>query len=128
MKTTVAWKQDSAIVRFMEKNNFANTHEMQAWFVEKVRRLVTKRGKKMIGWDELFSKNLSKDVIVQVWSPMSAPALPGQIAAHGNPVIISKGLYLDHVFPPIFTINLTSSEGILGEKLLNGLKLQMLKI
>ena len=95
----IAWKQDSVVAAFMRKNNFSTPREMQAYFVNKVREIVNRYGKKTIGWDELFSKNLPKDVIVQVWSPMSPPALVQQIVDQGNPVIISKGLYLDHFFP-----------------------------
>jgi hexosaminidase len=111
----VAWKQDSVIVEFMRKNNFANPHEMQAYFVNKVHAIVTKYGKKTIGWDELFSKNLPKDVVVQVWSPMQPPALAQQIIDQGNPVIVSKGLYLDHFFPAYIHYKLDfPSEQILG--------------
>jgi hexosaminidase len=111
----VAWKQDSAIVAFMRKNNIANTHDLQAYFVDRVQKLVTKHGKKMIGWDELFSKNLSKEVLVQVWSPMSAPALVQQIVSQGNPVILSKGFYLDQFMPAYIHYNPElPSEEILG--------------
>ncbi|HCL83837.1 MAG TPA: beta-hexosaminidase [Chitinophagaceae bacterium] len=95
----VAWKQDSAIVAFMRKNKMADTHELQAYFADRVQKLVMKYGKKTIGWEEVFSKNLSRDVVVQVWSPMSPPSLAQQIAAHGNPMILSKGFYLDLFMP-----------------------------
>jgi hexosaminidase len=95
----ITWKQDSAIVEFMRKNNFSTPHEMQAYFVNKVHAIVTRYGKKTIGWEELFSKNLSKDVIVQVWSPMQPPALAQQIIDQGNSVIMSKGFYLDQFYP-----------------------------
>jgi hexosaminidase len=111
----IAWKQDSAIEVFMRKNNMANTHELQAYFVDRVQRLVAKHGKKTIGWDELFSKNLSRDVIVQVWTPMSPPAMVQQITDHGNSVIISKGLYLDHFMPAYIHYKLDfPAETILG--------------
>jgi hexosaminidase len=95
----IAWKQDSVIVEFMRKNNFATPHEMQAYFVNKVHAIVTSHGKKTIGWDELFSRNLPKDVIVQVWSTTQPPALTQQIIDQGNSVIESKGFYLDQFFP-----------------------------
>ncbi len=99
----------------MRKNNIANTHELQAYFVSRVQKLVSKHGKKMIGWDELFSKNLSKDVLVQVWQPMSAPTLVHQIVSQGNPVILSKGLYLDQFMPAYIHYNLEfPTEKILG--------------
>jgi len=95
----VAWKQDSGIVAFMRKNHLADTKELQAYFVNRVYKLVKKQGKKMIGWDELFTKDLPKDVAVQVWSPFAPPALVQNIVSQGNPVILSKGYYLDHFMP-----------------------------
>ncbi len=57
----------------------------------------------MVGWEELFNKDLPKDVIVQKWKPevamMGAPLKAETIIAQGNPVIISSGIYLDHHMP-----------------------------
>jgi len=83
----------------MRKNHLADTKELQAYFVNRVYKMVKKQGKKMIGWDELFTKDLPKDVTVQVWSPFAPPALVQNIASQGNPVILSKGYYLDHFMP-----------------------------
>jgi hexosaminidase len=49
---------------------------------------VAKHHKQMIGWEELFSKNLAKDVTVQVWQNA---AYTKQALDNGNPVLISKG-------------------------------------
>ncbi len=113
----VAWKQDSVVAQFMRKNNFATPHEMQAYFVNKVHGIVNKYGKKTIGWEELFSKNLPKDVIVQVWSPMSPPTVAQQIIEQGNPLILSKGLYLDQFYPAYihYKIDFPSEEIMGGE-------------
>ncbi|HEX3081092.1 MAG TPA: beta-N-acetylhexosaminidase, partial [Puia sp.] len=67
----VAWKQDSDVVAFMRKNHLADTKELQAYFVNRIYKIVKDRGKKMIGWDELFTKDLPSDVTVQVWSPFA---------------------------------------------------------
>ena len=92
----VVWKQNPSIVAFMEKNKIPDTHALQAYFVKRVGKIVSKHGKKMIGWEELFSNDISKDVVVQVWqnSTYTKKALD-----NGNPVIISKGFYLDLFMP-----------------------------
>jgi hexosaminidase len=111
----VVWRQDSVVVAFMRKNHFSSTHEMQAYFVSRVQQTVSKYGKTTIGWDELFTKKLAKNVIVQIWTLQSAPELAQQIRSQGNPVIISKGFYLDHFSPAYIHYSMEfPSEDILG--------------
>lgn len=111
----IAWKQDSVVAQFMRNNNFSTPHEMQAYFVNKVHEIVSRYGKKTIGWEELFSKNLPKDILVQIWSPMAPSSLTQQVIDQGNPLIISKGLYLDQFYPAYIHYKLDfPSEEILG--------------
>ena len=93
-----AWKANPAIVAFMKKNKMADTHALQAYFVKRVSKLLAKHHKMTLGWEELFSTDLPKDVMVQVWSN---GIFADKALAHGNKVIISKGLYLD-VFMPAY--------------------------
>ncbi|HEY8929894.1 MAG TPA: beta-N-acetylhexosaminidase [Mucilaginibacter sp.] len=92
----VAWKTNPSVAAFMKKNNMADTHALQAYFVKRVARLLEKHHKKTLGWEELFSTDLPKTVMVQVWSNAK---YRDDALAHGNNVIISKGFYLD-VFMP----------------------------
>ncbi|MEP6612528.1 MAG: family 20 glycosylhydrolase [Mucilaginibacter sp.] len=94
----VAWKINPAVAAFMKKNNMADTHALQAYFVKRVSQLLAKHHKKTLGWEELFSTELPKDVAVQVWSN---PAYAGKALAHGNKVVVSRGFYLD-VFMPAY--------------------------
>jgi hexosaminidase len=86
----------------MQKNNFADVHVLQAYFVKRVQKIITKYHKQMIGWEELFSKDISQDVIVQVWQN---GAFTKQALDHGNPVILSKGFYIDQFFPAYIHYN-----------------------
>jgi hexosaminidase len=95
----VAWKQDSGIVAFMRDNHLTDTKELQAYFVKRVYKIVSKYGRKMIGWEEILSKDLPVDVTIQVWSPIAPPSTTQNIISRGNPVILSKGFYLDYFLP-----------------------------
>ena len=94
----VVWKNNPSIVEFMKKHNIPNTHALQAYFVGRVKQILSKYHKQMIGWEELFSKEISKDITVQVWQN---GAYTKQALEHGNPVLISKGFYLD-IFMPAY--------------------------
>ncbi|MFC0182697.1 hexosaminidase [Pseudarcicella hirudinis] len=92
----VSWKNNPEIVAFMKKNKLEDTHALQAYFVKRVSQILQKHHKQTAGWEELLSKDLSKNVIVQVWSDSSYLR---KAIKQGNPVIISKGFYLDLFMP-----------------------------
>lgn len=95
----VVWKNNPAIVAFMQKNKIPDTHALQAYFVSRVSDILRKHKKQPVGWEELFSKDLAKDVTVQVWQNN---AFLKQALDKGNPVLLSKGFYLD-LFMPAYT-------------------------
>ncbi|GAB4013354.1 hypothetical protein GCM10028808_32200 [Spirosoma migulaei] len=92
----VSWKNNPAIVAFMQRNKLADTHALQAYFVKRVQKILTKYHKRTVGWEELVSADLPKDVIVQVWQN---PTYISRATKQGNAVIISKGYYLDLFMP-----------------------------
>jgi hexosaminidase len=95
----VSWRNNPAIVAFMKKNNLPDTHALQAYFVNRVQRILTKHHRHTLGWEELLSENLPKDVAVQVWTDGSKMNAAVKL---GHPVIISRGFYLD-MFMPAYT-------------------------
>jgi len=95
----VSWRNNPDIVTFMRKNNLADTHALQAYFVKRVQQILTKHHRHTLGWEELLSKDLPKDVAVQVWTDGTKM---NEAAKLGHPVIISKGFYLD-LFMPAYT-------------------------
>ncbi|HEX4850809.1 MAG TPA: family 20 glycosylhydrolase, partial [Puia sp.] len=92
----VAWAKNPSIESFMKKNNLPDAHALQAYFANRVTKILTKLNKKAIGWEEILSGNISSDVIVQVWN--NATYLKKALEAN-HPVLMSKGFYLDHFMP-----------------------------
>ena len=69
---------------------------LQSYFVKRIEKVLTKHGKKMIGWDEILEGGLAPTATVMSWQGEQ-----GGIAAAnmGHDVIMtpsSNGLYLDH--------------------------------
>jgi hexosaminidase len=99
----VAWKNNKDIMAWMEKQKIANTTALQAYFVSRCYAIVKKYGKTMVGWEELNSPELAKDVVVQKWLAdggfMKGHGTPAEIAAKGNKVLVSTTFYLDHFMP-----------------------------
>ncbi len=90
------WKQNARIQAFMTAHNLKDTAALQAYFNQKLLQILTKHGKKMIGWDEVLNPGLPKDVVVQSWRGFNSLAAG---ARQGYSGILSAGYYLDHMEP-----------------------------
>jgi len=86
------WLENPRIVAFMQKKGFKNPEALQAYFNQRLLPILTKHGKKMIGWDEILNPALPKDIMIQSWrgeASLSAGATQG----YGG--ILSAPYYLD---------------------------------
>lgn len=92
----VEWKQNPQIQAFMKAHNLKDTAALQNYFNQKLLVILTKHHKKMIGWDEILTPDLPKDVMVQSWRGFDSLAAG---AKEGYSGILSAGYYLDHMEP-----------------------------
>ncbi len=71
----------------------ALTHEQYALFIERVQAIVTRHGKKMVGWEEITKARLNPTTVVQQWKSDSATAA----LRYGAKIVLSpaKRVYLD---------------------------------
>ena len=90
----VEWKANTKIQAFAAAHNLKGTAALQAYFNQRLLPLLTKHGKKMIGWDEVLTPGLPKDVVVQSWRGFDSLAAG---AKQGYSGILSAGYYLDHM-------------------------------
>ncbi len=90
----VHWGKNPDIQVYMEQHGYENTHQLQSYFTDRVRQIVEKHGKIMIGWDEIFDPGMNKNIISQVWSSHGLKQLP-VILSDDFQVIISNGYYID---------------------------------
>jgi hexosaminidase len=86
------WQANSRITQYMREHGIKNTAALQAYFTGRVQRLVTKRGKITVGWDEVLQPDTPKDVVIQSWRGQDSLA---QAALRGNRGILSAGYYID---------------------------------
>ena len=86
------WDANPRIQQYMREHNIKNNAALQAYFTERVQKLVTKRGKITVGWDEVLQPDTPKDVVIQSWRGQESLA---QAARGGNRGILSTGYYID---------------------------------
>jgi hexosaminidase len=90
------WRLNPQIQAFMTKNNLADKQALQAYFNKRMSQVVTKYGKKMIGWDEIMHPDLPNTIVIQSWRGQKSLA---EGAKQGYTGILSNGYYLDHLEP-----------------------------
>ncbi|TVP43568.1 MAG: hypothetical protein EA341_17980, partial [Mongoliibacter sp.] len=90
------WDRNPSIVAFKKDNQIENNHDLQAYFNQRVEVILSKHGKKMVGWDEIINPNLPKDIVVQSWRDQKTLF---QAVKRGVQGILSAGFYLDHKLP-----------------------------
>jgi len=86
------WEANPAIQAFMKKRGLATNAALQAYFNKRLLKILTKHGKKMVGWDEIFEPGLPTDVIIHSWR---GPKSLVEAAAKGYQGILSNGYYID---------------------------------
>jgi hexosaminidase len=86
------WLENPRIAAFMQKKGFKTPAELQAYFNQRLLPILTKHGKKMVGWDEILNPALPKDIMIQSWR---GDASLSSGATQGYQGILSAPYYLD---------------------------------
>jgi hexosaminidase len=86
------WDANKKIQEFKKSHNLKTNEDLQAYFSQRVQKLVTKHGKAVVGWDEVFIPGVPKDIVIQSWRGQQSLAAAAQQGYHG---ILSNGYYLD---------------------------------
>jgi hexosaminidase len=86
------WNANAAIKAFMARNSLADANALQAYFNQRLTKILKKYGKRMVGWDEILHPDLPKDSVVQSWQGQASLA---EGARKGYAGILSNGYYID---------------------------------
>lgn len=86
------WSANADIQKFMKEKGIKDNHELQAMFNKRILQILTRNGKKMIGWDEIFQPELPKDIVIHSWRGVKYLF---ESARKGYMGILSNGYYID---------------------------------
>jgi hexosaminidase len=92
----VEWKANPRIRSFMREHNLKDTAALQNYFNQRLLKILEKHGKHMIGWDEILTPDLPKDIMVQSWRGFDSLAAGARNGYNG---ILSAGYYLNLMSP-----------------------------
>jgi hexosaminidase len=86
------WKTNPRIVAFMKAHNLKDNDALQAYFNTRVLKIIARLHKHMMGWDEVLTPGLPKDVVVQSWRGEASLFKGAKLGYEG---VLSAPYYLD---------------------------------
>jgi hexosaminidase len=90
------WDANPKIQAFIHAHGMKNNRDLQAYFNERLQKILSKHHKIMMGWDEVLHPDLPKTVVVQSWRGQQSLAAAAQQGYSG---LLSFGYYLDLMWP-----------------------------
>lgn len=86
------WLSNPNIRAFMKLHHIKDTAGLQVYFNQRLLKILSRYHKHMVGWDEIFTPGLPKDVVVQSWRGVASLSRGAQQGYLG---ILSAPYYLD---------------------------------
>ncbi len=97
------WDANPKIQEFKKKHNLKTNHELQTYFTMQLAPMLKKHGKQLMGWEEILTKDLSKEAIVHSWRGPNEGMVAGQslvdAVKKGYKTVLSNGFYIDLMYP-----------------------------
>ncbi len=90
------WDANPKIQAFIHAHGMKNNQDLQAYFNQRLQKILTKHHKTMVGWDEILHPDLPKTIVVQSWRGQQSLAAA---ARQGYSGLLSFGYYLDLMWP-----------------------------
>jgi hexosaminidase len=89
------WKRCTHCQQRMKDNKLKDEHELQSYFIQRMEKYLNKKGRTLIGWDEILEGGLAPNAVVMSWRGEqggidAAKQKHNVIMTPGNPV------YFDH--------------------------------
>ena len=89
------WKKSEFCQQLIKEKGLKDEHGLQSYFIQRMEQYINKKGRTLIGWDEILEGGLAPNAIVMSWRGEE-----GGIAAakENHQVIMTPGshVYLDH--------------------------------
>ena len=89
------WKESAFVQDLMKREGLKNEHEVQSYFVRRIEKHINRRGKKMIGWDEILEGGLAPNATVMSWRGMKG-GIEAAKAKHDVVMTPTDFAYLDY--------------------------------
>ncbi|MBP4142369.1 family 20 glycosylhydrolase [Flavobacterium sp. P4023] len=93
------WDSNPKIQEFKKKNKLVTNHDLQTYFTMQLVPMLKKHKKQLMGWEEIMTKNMSKNAIIHSWKGPNEGIPVGESVAkaakNGYKTVLSNGYYID---------------------------------
>ena len=86
------WNANPRIQAFIREHGLKDNDGLQAYFNSRLREILARHGKKMVGWDEILNPALPTDAVIESWRGRESL---GAAAQRGYAGILANGYYID---------------------------------
>ena len=93
----IYWENCSDCKNRMVENNLHDTHELQSYFIHRIEQYLNKKGRTIMGWDEILEGGLAPNAQVMSWRGISG----GVAAAKQNHKVVmtpTSHCYFDYSY------------------------------
>jgi hexosaminidase len=90
------WDTNPKIQEYIRAHGMKNNQDLQAYFNQRLLKILDKHHKIMVGWDEVLHPDLPKSVVVQSWRGQQSLAAASRQGYRG---LLSFGYYIDLMWP-----------------------------
>jgi hexosaminidase len=89
------WKESKFCQDLIKKEGLKDEHELQSYFIRRIDKFITSKGRKLLGWDEILEGGLSPNATVMSWRGTAGGV---EAAKQGHDVVMSPNsfLYFDY--------------------------------
>lgn len=84
------WKKDPHAQEVIKREGLKDEHELQSWFIKRMDNFLDKRGRRLLGWDEILEGGLAEGATVMSWRGMDGGI---QASSQGHDVVMAPTTY-----------------------------------
>ncbi|WP_273209146.1 beta-N-acetylhexosaminidase [Runella zeae] len=63
----IQWQESRFCQDLIKKEGLKDEHELQSYFIRRIDKFITAKGRKMIGWDEILEGGISPNATIMSW-------------------------------------------------------------
>jgi hexosaminidase len=89
------WHESPRVQARMKELGVKDEHALQSYFVQRMEKFISSKGRKLIGWDEILEGGLAPNATVMSWRGIDG-AIAAAKAGHDTVLSPAPDLYFDH--------------------------------